>query len=294
MPNNVFVISDIDGTLVPHPFLSGKSVSERRISFERMLDLFRYENFGLMTGRREAGFERFSKEYDVPIAYPAFLGVEFGAHLAVRGQWMVRSEQNNELAQLLSTVENAIVSHPHFESGNEVENAFRKGILDTYYIELKARIAQIESHFPDAESNRIFQETVEEIVNSECIGASTLAFQSFASQRRLDVVERGFVPKSGFWPTLSAHLLPRLGINRTTVVALGDELYDSYMFRYLKTLGEGSNCSVYALAVSRPLPFADAVLKDTETALTVVVELLSGKPPQGVLERYAGSENIRM
>jgi hypothetical protein len=287
MSHGLFVISDIDGTLVPHPFLSGKNVNDRRRSFERLLELFRYDNFGLMTGRRQVGFERYGSEYQLPLIYPAFLGVEFGAHLAIRGEWVSRSPQNEELAELLGRVEQAVAALPGLHHGGDPEEALRKGAIETYYIELKSRIAQVEAHYPTAEANRLFQETVEEIVNAQCIGPSCLTFQSFASQRRLDVVERGFVPKSGFLPTLARHLLPRGGVNSTTLVTLGDELYDSYMFRYLKEEARTADLRVCAISVARPLPYADVVVRDTESALGLVEELLAGETVQRVVARYA-------
>lgn len=287
MGNDIFVISDIDGTLVPHPFLSGKNVDERRRSFVRLLDLFRYDNFGLMTGRRQVGFERYGSEYQLPVIYPAFLGVEFGAHLAVRGEWVSRSPQNEELASLLGQVERAVSSLSGINSVGDPEEALRRGVVESHYIELKCRIAQLESHYPTPEANRLFQETVEQIVNAQCIGPSTLTFQSFASQRRLDVVERGFVPKSGFLPTLARHLFPRRGVNSTTLVALGDELYDSYMFRHLKQESQTSQSRVLAFSVTRPLPHADAMVRDTESALCLVEDLLAGRSVEDVVARYA-------
>jgi hypothetical protein len=278
------VISDIDGTLVDHPFLSGSHVEARRSSVERMFRLFEHPNFGIVTGRRKEGFERFFREYNIPHTFPNFLAVEFATHHAVSGEWVVWRERNAQLHELMKTLQHVVELDSEFGTGHDVFMALQKGKIETYFLEEKTICAQIEAHFPSMALQRRFFAAVEEHVNPLVAGESLLSLQSFASMGRLDILEKGFVPKAGFWPTIERHrqafdLVPDPEL---TVVALGDELYDSYMFRYLKEDLGHRFARVFTVAVGKKMVGATHVCAHPEKALSLV---------EGILEMDSVTQN---
>lgn len=273
----MLVLSDIDGTLIPHPFLSGVTVEDKAEDVLRMFALFKNKNFGLITGRRKAGFERFFREYSVPETFPAFLAVEFATNIAVLGKWVLERSQNSSVSSLMRNLSAEICSHQEFMQGHDLASALQRGWFDTFFLEEKLLCAQIEGHFPDSKKLARYFGVVEKILNPYTIGADALAVQSFPSINRIDVLERGFIPKCGFWPTLEAHR-ESLGIcanSELTIVALGDEHYDSYMFRYLqKDLGKRFK-KVITISVSSKLSHATHWCSNTRTALSFVENVLN-------------------
>ncbi len=276
MKSSVLVLSDIDGTLIPHPFLSGVSTEDKSEDVSRMFSLFGHKNFGLVTGRRKAGFERFFREYRMTETFPAFLAVEFATHISVFGKWVVERAQNSSVSRLMNELAEEICTYPEFNEGHNLAQALQRGWFDTYFLEEKTLCAQIEGHFPSPEKLARYFAVVEKILNPYTIGAGALAVQSFPSMRRIDVLENGFLPKCGFWPTIESHR-ESLGIcadSDLTVVALGDEHYDSYMFRYLKNeLGERFK-NVFTISVSHKLNYATHWCHNTRTALSFVENVL--------------------
>jgi len=286
------VLSDIDGTLIPHPFLSGVSTEDKSEDVARMFSLFEHKNFGLVTGRRKAGFERFFREYNMAETFPAFLAVEFATHVSVFGKWVVERSQNSSVSRLMKELAAEIGAYSEFNEGHNLAQALQRGWFDTYFLEEKTLCAQIEGHFPDAEKLAKYFAVVEKILNPYTIGAGALAVQSFPSMRRIDVLENGFLPKCGFWPTIESHR-EALGIcadSELTVVALGDEHYDSYMFRYLKNDLGARFKRVYTISVSHKLNYATHWCPDTRTALSFVENVLgSGEVRQNV---FANMEKL--
>ncbi len=276
MASRVLVLSDIDGTLVDHPFLSGSDVSARRSSVERMLKLFRFPHFGLVTGRRKQGFERFFKEYDVPMIMPSFLAVEFATHLAVCGEWVQWKQQNQNISNLMRILQNHIEANSDFGKGPDIIQALQSGTIETFFMEEKTICAQIEAHFPSEILRRKFFSIVEEIVNPMVAFHGGLVLQSFPSMGRLDVLEAGFVPKCGFWKTIEDHR-DRLGLvpnEQLTVVALGDELYDSYMFRYLREEIGGKLARIFTVSVGKLLAHATHRCTHPTQALSLVESIV--------------------
>jgi trehalose-6-phosphatase len=276
MARRILVLSDIDGTLVDHPFLSGSHVEARRNSVQRMFRLFGHSNFGIVTGRRKEGFERFFREYDIPYALPNFLAVEFATHHAVDGEWVLWRDRNACVSELMRTLQGLVESDVEFGNGHDVFMALQKGKIETYFLEEKTICAQIEAHFPSAALQKRFFSVVEEHVNPLVTGSSTLSLQSFASMGRLDVLEKGFVPKAGFWPTIEKHrvkfdLVPDPEL---TIVALGDELYDSYMFRYLKEELGHRFARVLTVGVGKRMTGATHVCDHPKEALSFVERIL--------------------
>jgi hypothetical protein len=277
MKSSVIVLSDIDGTLIPHPFLSGVSTEAKGEDVMRMFALFEHKNFGLVTGRRKVGFERFFREYPLSERLPAFLAVEFATHVAVLGKWVVQRIQNESVAKLMRELNERVSAQSEFCVGHDLGAALNRGWFDTYFLEEKTLCAQIEGHFPDPALLRRYFSFVEGILNPYTVGANGLAVQSFPSMGRIDVLEPGFVPKSGFWPVIEAH---REALNlapdaELTVVALGDEHYDSYMFRYLKEeLGERFR-GVITVSVGHVLNYATHKCPNTRSALSFVEKVLS-------------------
>jgi hypothetical protein len=273
----VLVLSDIDGTLVAHPFLSGKNLDARRESVHRMFNLFSHPNFGIVTGRRKEGFERFFAEYDLEYRLPAFLGVEFATHHAVHGEWVVWKEQSALVRRVMQSLQRVVEANAEFGKGHDVFQALRAGKIETYFLEEKTVCAQIEAHFPEAALQRRFFSLVEDVVNPLAAGNAGLALQGFFSMGRLDILEKGFVPKAGFWGTIEKYredmsLAPD---SELTVVALGDELYDSYMFRYLRSeLGEKFG-KVFTVSVGKVLAHATHWCRGTDDALSFVERVLA-------------------
>lgn len=276
MAKKVLVLSDIDGTLVDHPFLSGANLAARRSNVERMFSLFSYPNFGLVTGRRKVGFERFFSEYDIPYQLPAFLGVEFATHHAVRGRWVVERKHSHSIALLMDKISRAVVADLDFGRGHDVLQALRLGKIETYFLEEKTLCAQIEAHFPNAALQKRFFSIVEEIVNPAVAGSGNVVLQGFASMGRMDILERGFIPKAGFWETIDSHReeMQLCADSELTVVALGDELYDSYMFQYLRNEIGARFSRVYTISVGKSLLHATHFCSDTNRALGVVERIL--------------------
>jgi trehalose-6-phosphatase len=276
MARRVLVLSDIDGTLVDHPFLSGSHVEARRNSVERMFRLFENPNFGIVTGRRKEGFERFFREYDLAYSLPHFLAVEFATHHAVKGEWVVWRERNDHVNELMKALKYRVELDAEFGAGHDVFMALQKGKIETYFLEEKTICAQIEAHFPSVALQQRFFSIVEEHVNPLVTGFSSLTLQSFASMGRLDVLEKGFVPKAGFWPTIERHreAFDLVVDSDLTIVALGDELYDSYMFRYLKDELCHRFHRVFTVSVGKKMTGATHVCAHPEHALSFVERIL--------------------
>ena len=233
----IFVLSDIDGTLVPHPFFSGLTNAERGRYVARMQALFEHRNFGVVTGRAEDSYERLQHDSGLASRRPVFLGLEFATHLLGRSERFYTAPAAASLARLMSDLAHTLGERLEFASDEDILTRMARGRMEGYVLEPKTLVAQVEWYFPQLALQEAFGHFLREWLNPRLLAAPDLAVQLFPS--RIDVLARGFVPKSGFFERLPPGVFETLFKGYDTLVVLGDELYDSYMFQYVKTLQGG-------------------------------------------------------
>lgn len=273
----VFVVSDIDGTLVPHPYFSGIDVAGRAQYIRRVIDLFDRPNFALVTGRMKAGWERLFKEAGVARRFPKILGLEFGAQLYVDGELVHERAQNPLIHAIAEHMAAALGEVPEFQVGESFEAQREKGLMRGYVIEEKATIVQIDWNFPDPGVSMRFVEFLTEKLNPYLTRSNEVYAQVLP--HRIDVCEAGFVPKAHVWADLCARvergLLPAGA--RPRAVVLGDEIYDGYMFNAFEALAPRTFSSVESWGVGKKkVPFAKGMKSDEAEALALVEALLGG------------------
>lgn len=286
----LFILSDIDGTLVPHPYFSGMPSSQRAHYVHRVAALFDDDRFGLLTGRGHTNFERLLSEASLPTTLrPALLGLEFGAHFYRRNCTLFESPAcpgvQGLLAALAEAFERATVRNPTFLPKDDLATRMALGRIEGFVMEHKALIGQVDWHYSEAFTLEAFGHFLVEEVNPLLIHQPNVAVQVFPS--RIDILQRGFVPKAGFFERMPGSTFK----SKTPVhiIALGDELYDAYLFRYLRQRGEvpSSNgghessppfASVRCYSVGRRLPHTDGHFASIDEALTQVESWLKAAP----------------
>jgi hypothetical protein len=293
----LFILSDIDGTLVPHPYFSGMASSQRARYVERVASLFSDERFGLLTGRGLTSFERLLSDANLSRALrPHFLGLEFGAHLYAGQANLFQSPVASGVHAVLNAIGEAfgqmVLKNPNLAPKDDLLTRMAQGRMEGFVLEPKALIGQVEWFYPDALTQEAFGHFLSEVVNPLVLNQPDVALQVFPS--RIDVLQRGFVPKAGFLERLPSSLLGNGPAPH--VIALGDELYDSYMFRYLrevhaqglsettagvprKSPGKSPFASVRCYSVGRELAFTDGRFASIEEALTQVETWLDADAP---------------
>jgi len=252
-----FIISDIDGTLVPHPYISGLSVEKRKKYVKRLHSLMHFPHFGLMTGRRLEAVQRLFTEQDLPFSFPAFLGTEFGTHLYAQGKDILKRQPCEKIQKLHENIMKNIESSSELIKDHKGLAQLNTGILESFFVEKKTWCMQIDCGFKKEALQKEFWKQVGMALNPYIIQEKPLA-QIF--QNRVDLFSHEFVPKTGFSNFLKEHFL--LDEN-TKIIALGDEAYDALMFEDLKKNFKQVEC----FAVGENLPFADAVFSSCEDSL---------------------------
>jgi hypothetical protein len=276
-----FVLCDIDGTLVPHPYFSGLTAEARAAYVVRMARLFAHPRFGVMTGRTLESFERMLSDAGVaPTARPRFLGLEFGAQLFSPRGPLAESTPFRPLSRILDAIGAAVGERPEYASRDDLLTRMARGSMEGFVLEPKALIGQVEWYFADSHLQHSFAELLHGLVNPLLLDEPQVSVQLFP--QRVDFLMRGFTPKAGFLERMGeARAHEALGGARR-VIALGDEPYDGYMFRYLKELtAAGRLDSVECYSVGKELPYADARLADPAEALDRVERWLARIEKEG-------------
>jgi|GEM_PF-4818336 len=271
-----FVLSDIDGTLVPHPFFSGLTNTQRAAYIERMLALFAREDFGVVTGRAEESFQRLFSDSNLKPCRPKFLGLEFAAVMLGRDEAYVTPKNFAPLNTLMRELAEATGARQDFASDEDLLTLMARGRIEGYLLEPKSRLAQVEWYFSDVRRQEAFGHFLREWLNPRLLDLPEITVQLFPT--RVDLLERGFRPKWGFFERLPPGIFERLFSGYSRLVVLGDELYDSYMFRYVKTLQGGPFSRVECYSVGGPLPYADGTFATIAEALEQVEKWLQENP----------------
>lgn len=265
------VLSDIDGTLVPHPYGSGVPLERRATYVARLAALCQSPSFGLVTGRKLAGFERLFTECGHPPVCPVVLGVEFGAHCYLRGVAIYEHQANAALAAIAHALHAALATRPEFSSPLSLIAQMAQGCIEGAVIEEKAAILQIDWRFKHEATEHLFEEFLFELLNPLLASERGLFAQVFG--RRIDIAELGFVPKQAVWPKIQRFFSESTG---KTLVLLGDELYDSYMFSDFLKNHSNSFADIVTCSVGRRLPHASRHFETVDAALDFVEATLAG------------------
>ena len=270
-----FILSDIDGTLVPHPYFSGLTTAERAVYVKRMARCFDSPRFGLITGRGRASYDRLLADSGVALAHPAhpaLLGLEFGAHLQARETILHESSAYAPLHAILDSIDEAVgtaaLQRPEYASEGDLLSRMAQGRIQGFVLEPKALIGQVEWYFSEASTQAAFGHFVTNLINPLLIEHADVAVQVFSS--RVDLLARGFVPKADLRERAGADAFDAATGGARSIIALGDELYDAYMFRYLRSLQGSVFSSVRCYSVGRDLPHADGRFDTILEALTQV------------------------
>lgn len=270
---SVLVISDIDGTLVPHPFSSGVSLKDRAHHVERVGKLFKHKNFGLVTGRTRAGVKRLFSESGMESSEPYFLGVEFAAHLYQENKALQERPQDKvlvEIKELLDTELARFGEAIDFLGPNFISN----GRLSGYFMELKSAMLQIEWDLGSAQKDAQFNTHLSYLLNPYLRRHEIVYTQVYAN--RLDLVSANFIPKQKFWKYAEKSFKQAM-TPKPALYLLGDELYDAYMFEEFIKLHKGEFSEIHAISVGRELPFATRQFANATETLTFVENLLNSK-----------------
>ena len=270
------VVSDIDGTLVPHPYSSGMSVQQRAGYIQRFGALCSRPFFGVVTGRKKAGFDRLRQEGQLSAQlFPAFLALEFGGQIFFEGNQVHAHEPNALLQKYVLELCGALRTHAEFSVLENIESQIQQGRMRGYVIEQKAAIVQLDWYFSDDAVRSAFTEFLFRFVNPYLLKTNQVYGQVFG--HRFDLCEVGFVPKHGVWQKAPAAWKKNItsnGLVKPELIVLGDELYDAYMFQSFKALVPSVFSKVEACAVGGPLPFADRVFANEADALDYVEAVL--------------------
>jgi hypothetical protein len=254
--SEVYVITDIDGTLVPHPYHSGLSQSERSPYVHRLHDLIHSHHVACVTGRGEGGWRRLLHDAGVQPALPRLAGFEFGADVYYHGERLQLKSSVGEVPAVLAELRSAFAEHPEFRNQTDSSQIMSSGRLQGYYIEEKLQMAQIDWSFSSDALNLKFAELVFGVLNPHLAHNRNLKAQVF--HQRIDLLEHDFIPKAA----LADHVLRWVRETTTSRAdrhcwVFGDELYDDYLFRSIKEMVPSCFASVFCVAVAngRPMQF---------------------------------------
>ena len=236
-----YIITDIDGTVVPHPYHSGLTQSERNPYITKLLHLMRNHHVACVTGRTLHGWKRLWTDSGNDPHLPRLMGLSFGAEVYFHGKALPVTPNSHELEQATHELSAALDAIPEFRNQADTADVMSKGKLQGYSIEVKPRIVQIDWNFATESLNLRFAEQVFHTLNPHLARKAALRCQVF--HRRIDILSDGFVPKA----ELAHHIadwvqntrLAPAGGNTTQLpecIVLGDELYDDYLFQSIKTL----------------------------------------------------------
>ena len=237
----LWVLSDIDGTLVPHPYFSGLSAAERVAYVDRLSALCVFPNFAVMTGRMVEGYRRLFEDSGRSLVFPAALGLEFGSLLYHSGKQWNTCLPYAPLQELVADLEAELAKEPAFLIGSNLYERMKSGKMTGFVRELKHQLAQIEWYLDNEVLKRKCMQTVRDFLNQSLLGkGQPFRFQFF--ENRVDLLQPGFTPKATF--SLSDFFGADFDPTKDFVLALGDELYDDHMFWHLKSqLGDRALCA---------------------------------------------------
>ena len=236
-----YIITDIDGTVVPHPYHSGLTQSERNPYITKLLNLMRNHHVACVTGRTLHGWKRLWTDSGNDPHLPRLMGLSFGAEVYFHGKALPVTPNSHELEQATHELSAALDTIPEFRNQADTADVMSKGKLQGYSIEVKPRIVQIDWNFATESLNLRFAEQVFHTLNPHLARKAALRCQVF--HRRIDILSDGFVPKAELahhvadW-VQNTRLAPAGGITNQLpeCIVLGDELYDDYLFQSIKTL----------------------------------------------------------
>lgn len=245
----LYVITDIDGTVVPHPYHSGLSQEERNPYIARLLELMRNHHVACVTGRTMAGWQRLWHEAELEPHLPRLMGLSFGAEVYEHGRHVDPHKPTSaELRSVVTELRHTLNHEPTFRQHADTKDIMLRGRLQGYYFEEKTHIVQLDWNFASEAMNLRFAEHVFHVLNPHLAKATSLRCQVF--HRRIDILANGFVPKA----ELSRHVehwvnTTRLAPDPSLVLkghskshdkpfclVLGDELYDDYLFESMNAL----------------------------------------------------------
>ena len=232
----LYVITDIDGTVVPHPYHSGLTQSQRNPYIARLLALMHNHHVACVTGRTLAGWKRLWCEAGLEPHLPRLMGLSFGADVYSHGHHVHARPPSQEMDVVVRELKEALGQEADFRSQADTDDIMRRGLLQGYSFEAKTHIVQIDWNFPTEAKNLRFAEHVFRALNPHLAKATSLRCQVF--HRRIDILANGFVPKA----ELAHHLTQWVHETRLAdprqpdCVVLGDELYDDYLFESVKAL----------------------------------------------------------
>jgi hypothetical protein len=233
----LYIITDIDGTVVPHPYHSGLSQEQRNPYVARLLELMRNHHVACVTGRTLAGWQRLWREAGHEPHLPRLMGLSFGAEIYYHAKHVDGRAQSAELTQVVHELHAALETEKDFRNQAEADDIMRHGRLQGYFFEEKTHIVQLDWNFATEALNLRFAEHVFHALNPHLAKATSLRCQVF--HRRIDILANGFVPKAEL-----AHSVRRWvddtrltdAARRPDCLVLGDELYDDYLFESMKRL----------------------------------------------------------
>ncbi|MGA1296364.1 MAG: hypothetical protein ACO3X1_13720 [Burkholderiaceae bacterium] len=256
----LYLVTDIDGTVVPHPYHSGLSQEERNPYIKKLLDLMRNHHVACVTGRTMAGWQRLWREAEIEPHLPRLMGLSFGADIYEHGKHVDVRKPSRELSEVVTELRNALEGEPAFRQQADTRDVMLRGRLQGYYFEEKTHIVQLDWNFATEAMNLRFAEHVFHVLNPHLAKAASLRCQVF--HRRIDILANGFVPKAELashvteWVhnTRLAQVVPSRVTNKRNshtaslhaeghpldpkpeCLVLGDELYDDYLFESMRSM----------------------------------------------------------
>lgn len=249
MDPEVYVITDVDGTLVPHPYHSGLSQDERDPYVHRLHRLIHSSHVACVTGRGAAGWRRLFDDAGLTPVLPRLAGFEFGADVFFHGERQPLKTRSGEVQAVLEELRSAFLSHQEFRNQTDITEIMSSGRLQGYFIEEKQQMAQIDWCFSSAALNLQFAELVFGILNPHLAHNRSLKAQVF--HQRIDLLEHDFVPKAALADHVSKWVRETTcRVSHRQCWVFGDELYDDYLFRSVKELVPSCFASVQCVAVA--------------------------------------------
>ena len=260
------VISDVDGTLVPHLYFSDLSPQARESAVRRMERLCQHPRFGIVTGRRRASLDALFASAGFPGAPDScrLLACEFGAHIQSSGSLVRESPQDPHVLRVHGRLQEALAQGTLPRSDGRFP-------LRGVFVEHKPSSVQIDWDLGDAAANLDIFREVSVLVNGLVLEHS-LGMQVF--RNRVDVLAPSFQPKRGLVPWI-LRAFPEVRSGPHELVLLGDELYDNGLFEeFLQGAASSLFSSIRALSVEHHLPSATGHLETTEDALDLAEKVL--------------------
>ncbi len=262
MNNRLLVVSDIDGALVDHPYLSSATFERRERDCRRMISLLRSHHVCLSTGRPRHYYESFQKTYAGEAVYPWCLVAEFGSEVLVDGKLVVTKPPD----PLLTELERAVRRWAVRRGGIKIDEDPSEESVEGLCFEIKRQILDIDWNFGDPRRDESFPAELRELLE-RIVDPSQLRYDVYPEIRRIIVRSAGFQPKVSIWPEIK----PILG-NPATIWVFGDEKLDVAMFHALKRV---FNESEVLFGATHPRVKGDANLTCGQETIDFITKLLS-------------------